>query len=633
MSDLVKAVAAYKAIDHCVTSADARLAYQASSEQLEYLRKRDADIQAQQAAALSYQREAASRQEAYLKEQSEKDREFAQAEAQRNRMHEQEMQRRELEYQRAALEESLASQERITRATIASAERISDLDREARLAMHAQTLDQNEQLEVRRLRVQKQIANQQESLQRYLFDQGVKSNQEIEKFKALAMRETQILLAREKAQNTLQDRLVQEALKTFPLNISPIVLLKNRPHSLKGLLRFSSNLGSQTLLPDITQVYKDVKAYSENPEALNVFIAPIHIDSKIQNRENLSQQVWDSIYQYVESFFTEHYNRRGKNPVIMYPTAWKDESMAGQHAGETLHFFLRDMPCLVLEPRFDGHSFSIMMSSWGIGYQTTDHIRTEMTFDLNLDAMLIKAAYERSKKSLSLLEKLGDNIDEKLLEKKKSFEHNINYYDILDFGNRIDAGTLDEIEALGVYSLFDIDPTCDMAEATKMLSSLLCVNLAIMADVHHLQATDTLPIFPTLFSSYFGNLYADRDFREIVAKCYERVYIFLRNSDASYSDDSNRRELERVREMQITNLHKQLELINQNELINSIEDKLKKYAEDRHGVTGMHIDELWSYMIENMSVDDIPFFKELLPNVDDRRRYKQIDKRIAELQR
>lgn len=629
MNGLIKAVAAYKAIDHCVTSADARLSYQASSEQLDYLRRRDSDLQRQQAQSLSYQANADMRAREHDAEQRENDRRHDAEQAMLERDHQERMQRMAL---RAKAEER-EMQERVATMQMQTAMRISDLDREAQLTMHAQTLDQNEQLETRRLRVQSQIAKQQDELQRYLAQQGIKSNQEIEKFKALAMRETQILLARENAQNTLQDHLVQEALRTFPLNISPIVLLQNRPHSLKGLLRFSSNMPNKTLLPDITQVYNDVKAYSENPEALNVFIAPIHIDSKISNRETLSQQVWDSIYQYVESFFTEHYNRRGQHPVIMYPTAWKDKSMAGQHAGETLHFFLRDMPCIVLEPRFDGHSFSIMMSSWGIGYQTSDHIRTEMSFDLNLDALLIKAAFERSKKSLSLLDKLGDNLDPKLIEKKKRLEQNIKYYDLLDFGSRIDAGTLDEIEALGVYSLFDIDPSCDMAETTKILSSLLCVNLAIMADVHHLQATDAVPVFPKLFAQHFPFLYEDKDFREIVSKCYERVYIFLRNSDASYSDDTNRRELERVREMQITNLQKQLELINQTELVNSIEDKLRKYAEDRHGVTGMSMEELWSYMIDSMTADDIPFFKELLPNIDERRRYKQIDKKIAELQR
>ncbi len=628
MNDLIKAVAAYKAIDHCITSADAKLSYTASSEQLEYLKKRDESLMRQQTEYQANRVASENRQREFLAQQADKDRAESARQAELNRMHQQEMQQREISMRRA----ELRSQEYISEINVAAMNRNADLDREATLTMHAQTLEQNEQLEIRKLRVQRQIAQQQEKLQKYLFEKGANNAQELERFKALAMRETQILLARENAQNTLHDHLVQEALKTFPLDISPIVLLQNQPHSLKGLLRFSSNLPDCTVLPDITQVYKDVKAYSENPEALNVFIAPIHIDSKIRNRENLSQQLWDSIYQSVESFFTEHYNRRGKHPVIMYPTAWKDKSASGQHASETLHFFLKDIPCLVIEPRFDGHSFSIMMSSWGIGYLSTDHIRCEMNFDINLDALLIKAAYERSVKSISLLDKIGDAVDDQLLEKRKLVEQNIKYYDILDLGNRIDQGRLDEIEALGTYSLFNIDPSYDMASATKMLSSILCVNLAIMADVHHLQATDTPPIFPKLFAS-FTDLYKGKALREIVAKCYERVYIFLRNSDALSINSSFRRELERVREMQITNLQKQLELINEAKLTDAIEYKLRKYAEDRHGITGYPIDDLWSIMIEKMTLEDIPFFNELLPNIEERRRYKQIDKRMAELQR
>lgn len=669
MDNLLKSVVAYKAIDHFVTSADARLSYRSNREQLEYLRARDAELARQSNANSSRISDDGFQNRKYIEEQRRLDREHASVESYLNRAHmsqeaeynrqhaarqaqlerdhqsresayardhEDKMQTRELDMRSRELEMkkySVQANERFAYAQLDATIRTAELEREARLAMHARELDQNEQLEIRKMRVQQNIADQNEALQKYLLEKGIKSAQEIEHFKALATRETQILLARENAQNILQDHLVQEALKNFPLNISPIVLLRNRPHSLKGLLRFSSRLADNSYLPDISQVYNDVKLYSENPEALNIFIAPIHIGAAVDNRVGLSQQIWDAIYQDVESFFIEHYNRGGAHPVILYPTAWKDDSAAGQHASETLHFFLKDMPCLVLEPHFDGHSLSVMMSSWGLGYLSTDHVRTEMRFDINLDALLIESAFERSRKSLNVLKKLSGQLDSVLEDKKNKLLQNVQFYETLNLKDKIASNDLDDLEALGVYNLFDIVPSQDMGRATKIISSLLCVNLAVISDVHHLQATDTMPIFPQIFKANFDSLYGDVKLRELIAQCYERVFIFLRNQDANAVDKTHRREMERVRELQITNLNKMLELIDEAEVINTIEDKLRKYALDRHGWDGYGIDELWSMMIEHMADDDISFFKELLPNIDDRRRYKQIDKKIAELQR
>lgn len=638
MGELVKAVTAYKAIDHYVTSADARLAARSNQDKLDYLQKRDESIRSQNESFMSMQFNDAYEERFVHQEELRKQRDHEEWEGKLNRLHELSMQleehtmrREELESQEKIASKSLKTQKEIALLAAHAAMRNSDLDREARLTMQARELDHDEQIELRKLRVQEKISKQQEELQKYLFEQGIKNTQELERFKALAVRETQILVARENAQNMLQDKMVQEALKTFPLNISPIVLLKNRSHSLTGLLRFSTHL-PQSVLPPVTQVYNDVKNYSANPEALNVFIAPIYIDSKIQNRENLSQQIWDSIYTKVEGFFTNHYNRRSDHPVILYPTAWKDKASAGQHASETLHFFLKDIPCLVLEPKFDGHSFSIMLSAWGLGYSSTDHVRSEINFKLDLDALLIKSAYERSKKSLALLDQLGDKIDELLETKRNQLLQNVNFYETLKLDERIASGELEEINALGVFNLFHIDPVQDMAPATETISSLICLNLAILSDVHHLQGTDVSPLLPDLFQKHFPELFNDEELRQMVAKCYERVYIFLRNADTMVTDGINKRDMERVREMQITNLNKTLNLINDEELNNTVEDKLRKYAAEQFNIHTDDIDELYQKAVDSMTVNDIPFFKELLPNVPTRRRYKQIDKRISDLQ-
>ena len=636
MSDLINAVVAYKAIDHCVTSADARLNYRANSEQLDYLRQRDRMIEQEHEASQAMERYAMD----IACSQHERDKEHDSREADRAREHEYSMHKEQLALQEYELNlksqmqaQAIYSNMKMKEMELAASTAISDRNREAAIAMQAKQLDQNERLELRRLSVQQNIAKQEQELQRYLFEMGIKSNQELERFKALAMRETQILLARENAQNTLQDHLVQEALANFPLNISPIVLLRNRPHSLKGLMRFSSTLLDQKVLPDIAQVYNDVTAYSKNPEALNIFIAPIHIDSKIENKAQLSQQIWDTVYHQIESYITRVFNRCGSHPVILYPTAWKDHAAAGQHASETLHFFLRDMPCLVLEPRFDGHSLSIIFSSWGLGYVSTEHLRTEMAFDVNLYTSLIQSAYERSVKSLRVLDDINNDMDGDLEKIKADCQRNVDLYDKLSIKSRIEQNRMDEINALGVYNLFKIDPVSDLSSISQTISALIGVNISIMADVHHLMATDSAPVFPAIFKNEFLEIFNNREYREIVSKCYERAYLFLRNENVFISNPDARRDMERVREMQITNVQKQLELIDTIQVSDSIDEKVRKYAMEQHGIEDDNIDVVWDKLIDIMTVNDVSFFKEILQNIDDRRRYKRIDKRIADISR
>lgn len=230
------------------------------------------------------------------------------------------------------------------------------------LELEAHRLAFQEKLEMRRLQFQEQMEEKRAELQRTLTELNIRNSQQIAHFQAIAMRETQILVARENAQNTLQDRMVQAALKDFPLNISPLVLLKNRPHSLSSLFRFT--IGQECRAID---VYNDVMSYAANPEALNIFVAPVYVDNKIRNRQVLNEQIWDTTYQKLESFFTKYYNRRSKRPVIFYPTAWNDKFNPGMHASEALHFFLKDMPCVVIESRFDGLNFRLMISAWGLG--------------------------------------------------------------------------------------------------------------------------------------------------------------------------------------------------------------------------------------------------------------------------
>lgn len=646
---LILGGAAYTLVKQNWASADAKLAYKGSLEQLDYFREKDlADRKsAEHLALLNYDQQ--NRDREFQQRQVEIDRKEAVYLAREEQLMQAEMQRREHQMREQELEmerERIEAENYIAELNAETNERIASLNREADLIkhskrleqeriLHSQAMDLRERLEQDKLRVSQNIAKQEEALQRYLFEQGNINTQEIEKFKALALRETQILLARENAANILQDKLVQDALKDFPLNISPLVLLKNRPHELTNLLRFTLlSKEDGTSLPDIANVYADVKNYAKNPEPLNIFITPIHISSSLTNSNNLTQQIWDVIYQKIESFFTVHYNRKGEHPVVFYPTAWKDSSAGGQHTSETLHFFLKDMPCLVIEPRFDGHSLNLMVSAWNNGYISSDHIRVKMDFEINLYSYIIQAAYERSVKSLNLLNKVGtEHLDDSLIRKKRILEQNIRYYESLDLKERIESNDLDDIEALGIYNLFEIEPSKDLNKGAEAIASIICINLAVIADVHHLQSTDAVPVFPSILRSEFPDFFRNENLRSQLAESYETVYLNLRNQDSMAVGEVHRKEMERAREVQIINVKKELGIIGEEELQNDIEVKLRNYAQEKYKIKGYDLEELCNEMIKRMDVNDIPFFKEVLPNIDDRRLYKRIDKRISDLQR
>lgn len=510
--------------------------------------------------------------------------------------------------------------------------------RHFQMEMEANRMAFQERIEMRRLQVQKQLEEQRAKLTIVLNEMNIKNSREIARFNAMAMRETQILVARENAQNLLQDRMVQDALKNFPLNISPLVLLKNRPHSLSSLLRFTVASNNKEVEEcNMADVASDVMNYAENPEALNVFVAPVYVDSKIKNREILSKQIWDTTYQRLESFFTAHYNRRSKRPVIFYPTAWNDKYSPGMHASETLHFFLRDMPCVVLEPRFDGNNFRIMVSSWGLGYTSTEHVRTELNFNINIDAILAYSVYERSKTALVVLNDLAkadiaETEKTPFFMQKRILERNIKLYESLRIDERIgNKEKMNEIDAFGIYNIFKIEPVQDLALLSDALSAQIGMTLASLTDIHHLRSTDTDPIFPELMKEHFPQLYSNEELRKLLYKSYERIFIHLRNEENYLLSPDERKLLVNIREMQISKVRFELDLYDKNNLKKEIDNFIGNIGKSYFDYESDDIEDVWDVCISDMKEEHTPIFTILLPLIEDDKKQKRIKKKLNQL--
>lgn len=496
--------------------------------------------------------------------------------------------------------------------------------------MEEQRMDFQERLEMKRMYFQENLENQREELQKYLTEKNIKNARAIALFQAQAARQTQILVAQENARNMLEDHLVQDALKNYPLNVSPLVLLRNRSANMTSLLRFTEKDGGQRT--PVEKVFEDVKGAMEHPEALNIFVAPVHVDSKIRNRKMLSDQIWDTVYQRIESFFTQHYNRSDNHSVVFFPTAWSDKSNPGMHASETLHFFLKDIPCVVIEPRFDGSTFRLMFSSWGIGYNSTEHHRTELSFPINIDVALACSVYDRSLKALDAIAEIDSLMDADALgfrEKKKMLKRNVDLYQALHIEQRIRENRLDEIEALGIYNIFAIEPLQDLSPLADYFSAQIGLNLAALADIHHLRSVDAPPLLPKLFKAYFPTLYKDKELRQQLVDEYGRAYRSLREEEIEL------KAIEGSRDAQFELVKRQLELSEESPM-EVVENLWRDYAKRNYQITADKFDDIVEECLygDYITTEDIPFFEKLLKNMDatNTQLYKALNDKLFELQ-
>ena len=96
------------------------------------------------------------------------------------------------------------------------------------------------------------------------------------------------------------------------------------------------------------------------------------------------------------------------------------------------------------------------------------------------------------------------------LMQQKILERNIKLYDSLHIDERISNNQIDEIDALGIYNIFKIEPVQDLALLSKSLSSHIGMTLATLTDIHHLRSTDIDPIYPKLLENEFPELYSNK---------------------------------------------------------------------------------------------------------------------------
>ena len=528
-----------------------------------------------------------------------------------------------------------------------------DTSRSFQYGIEAQRMSFQEHLELRRLQFQVKMEQRKEEFQIALTKMQQDFNREIAQFQAQAMRETQILVARENAQNMLSNQVFLEALKTFPLNISPMVLLGQRPNTLSSLLRFTleeknteSNLNVKLLESDPNDVLQDVIDYTKHPEALNIFIAPVYVDSKMAFQKTLSTKIWESTYQKIESFFTKNYSRDSKLPVVFYPTAWNDKYTSGVHASETLHYFLKDLPCIVLEPKFDGSTFRLAISSWGLGYNSTEHHRSECQFDINIDLVIANAVYERSKNALAAIATItstdiAESMKRKYYDMEQVLRKNINLYEAFGLGEIVNGSMpkelqtekLSQIKALGVGNIFALEGSQDLDLLANYFSAQIGVTLAMLADVHHMVSTNATPILPRLIRSdnYFKGLSADKHVCEILFTNYKMVLAQMRDEECSLADGDEAKRIYINRTNEIKNIKKDLEFDDDPIPDASWDELIRKYTREHFNFEDDEFARVWNRFIYQADILHVNFMQSILPQITDEELRNELEYKIESL--
>lgn len=507
--------------------------------------------------------------------------------------------------------------------------------------LECKRMEFQEHMEYKRMQFQMQIQKRQEELQKYLASENNKNNRMIAEFQALAMRETQVLVSRLNAMHLLQNNMILDALKSFPLNISPIVLLQNRPHSLKSLLRLTEKEEDKPLTEyELKELDNEVTKYEKNPEPLSVFIAPLQVDSRFQYHRELSTKVWELTFQTLEGIITRNYNPSSERPVMFYPTAWNERASSGMHASETLHFFLKDMPCIVLEPRFDGKNFHVAFSAWNIGFVSTEHIREEYTIPIDIDLIVAETVYHRSKKAVKVMDYLDQcNISDAdmapLRAKYRMLSNNVKLYEALNIEEHKKNGTLDELDAFGVLSMFKMDLSQDLIPIASIIAAHIGVNISIMADTHHLLGTKAAPIFHkcVLNEELFNPILTNKEACEKIVNDYKTMLYGLRDAE----EDNGMSKLAELRNVQAREISIALNVYDTKE--ETIEDRIRNYARKTMKLSDecllSDFDDFFSDCLGALKPNDKQWFISIRDEFEQddkyRKYYKKLDRRLGQL--
>jgi hypothetical protein len=364
-------------------------------------------------------------------------------------------------------------------------------------------------------------------------------------------KELTIFQIAQQAEGRRNELMFTKALNEFPLHLSPMILLENHRDAIysieKKLQDAQEQKKSKQKGTQDVPLLKTLSEFGKNPLPIHVFITHLQVDSKVGLGGAFSNLVWDSVIQRVESLFLGEYGRDSERPVLFYPAAWKQDTKPGLHAEETLHYFLKELPCLVIEPRFDGKRLQTIFSGWGVGYKAGARFREELDFaEVNLQAIMSVESFVRSAKSIEQLKDKDLSFNPTLKDACRKWQQNIETYQQLDFADRIENSkkkaengnangpTIEDLDSLGEYAHYFHIEKNDIAAVAEQISTAVGTLLGAAVDAHHLLVTAAKPIMPSVCEKYFNSAFSKEyavEFRKFYTSTYHQLTDVLPEKD------------------------------------------------------------------------------------------------------
>ena len=427
-----------------------------------------------------------------------------------------------------------------------------------------------------------------------------------------------MLLAEKNAHTALRHSLVQDAIHNFPLNISPLVILENNNIDISFLL--GDKQTAETEDNNLDQILDSIGKI----KSLNVFITPMHIDARVGGKEIIAAQIFDSVYSSLESIFVNEYNSNSERPVKFYSAAWNKNVKGGLHAADELYYFLKDLPTIVVEPRFDGKTVKLMFSCWGIGYSSQIHSRQELQIPLDLNSMLALSAYERSKKALESLSSV-DKEHKLLKEQSAMFEHNVSIFEQLGLEKRIgkrlkeleESGKSTELDELGDYCKLLYINQSDVLGISDTITATAGMLVSAISDTHHLLANDVTPRFPYIYKKYFGDYVNEKLLNEF-SDMYERTYIKLSHE---FPEQEYRRLMEKESVMKLIGTGNNSRQESDLAIHDSLIQKCSALGMKKELLAGMSLSALIDLYIDNID-NDVQFRKSLSHLLNEKQKHE-----------
>lgn len=109
-----------------------------------------------------------------------------------------------------------------------------------------------------------------------------------------------------------------------------------------------------------------------------------------------NKYIYDSIEHGLFMFVNKYYNSSGSSPVLFYSGGWKNATGGGGAVNSMLHYALKKLPTLIIDPEIVNNTLHFDIALWGLGVEPfrQDTI-LNMPFEYKVEKNIVDESYYR----------------------------------------------------------------------------------------------------------------------------------------------------------------------------------------------------------------------------------------------